>query len=614
MRIFVKTKQGQRGLALWNARRRRASKADSTGLASIVMAGVIVVLVGLISLGFALVASRAQQNTRNSQVSAAANYAAQAGINDAIAYFQKNPSQTINKCDSLLNAAPFNQSLATDTKYSCVLIYPSTASSGPSTLTYSGLQPYKSQTVKLSSSSSPQSLMFSWQATDRANNKFVPPAQGGQLFDETSWGTNKYAPMLRLSLYPVTADGSLASAKANYKTFYLYPINQGAVAQLDFAATANGSIVKAACGISFTLGNYTNANGYDCNVIVNNLTANSASYYYAQLTPLYQQTDAKIQGTNASGGSLTFLSSQTIIDVTAKSGTSVKRLQARVGDSSSSAVNSDRFPDFAIRSANSLCKRLTVNGLQVSVDQGLQVAVGPGNVDQDNPPPGGLDNSCPDVFAPKPLPTDFTISASPSSLTIPGGYSDSTTITTTINGSFNSAISLSTGRLPAKVTVAFETNPIPPPGNGTSKLVVSVASGARSGHYSFTVTGTGGGLSHSTTIALTITPKPRNCPHTDPTCLPGQTCAAYGLYCCIQHPADFACCLTPELCLPPGIPTGYNPCTGPWPPGGVVVCPPIPLPNGGPPPPLPPSPEPIPPPPPPPPPPPICQPTPGTPC
>ena len=99
---------------------------------------------------------------------------------------------------------------------------------------------------------------------------------------------------------------------------------------------------------------------------------------------------------------------------------------------------------------------------------------------------------------------NFTISASPTSLTIDPGNSGHSTITTTISGGFDSAVSLSASGQPSRVTVSFSPSSIPAPGSGSSTMTVTVNRRARAGTYPITVKGTGGGLNHTTTVTLTI--------------------------------------------------------------------------------------------------------------
>ena len=100
---------------------------------------------------------------------------------------------------------------------------------------------------------------------------------------------------------------------------------------------------------------------------------------------------------------------------------------------------------------------------------------------------------------------DFSISASPSSVTVQQGNNGTSTISTTALNGFNNAITLSASGQPAGVTVTFGTNPIPAPGTGTSLMTMAVGGSVTPGTYTITVTGVGGGITHTTTVSLTVT-------------------------------------------------------------------------------------------------------------
>jgi len=100
---------------------------------------------------------------------------------------------------------------------------------------------------------------------------------------------------------------------------------------------------------------------------------------------------------------------------------------------------------------------------------------------------------------------NFTLSASPTSLSVAAGGSGTSTISTTVSGGFNSAVSLSATGLPTGVTAAFSPTSIAAPGSGSSTLTFTAASTAAAGTSTITVNASGGGVSHSTTISLTIT-------------------------------------------------------------------------------------------------------------
>ncbi len=99
----------------------------------------------------------------------------------------------------------------------------------------------------------------------------------------------------------------------------------------------------------------------------------------------------------------------------------------------------------------------------------------------------------------------FTISASPSSVSVVAGSNGSSTITTAISGGFNSAVALTASGAPSGVTVSFNPGSIGAPGSGSSSVTFAVASTVAAGTYSITITGTGGGLVESTTVSLTVT-------------------------------------------------------------------------------------------------------------
>ena len=101
---------------------------------------------------------------------------------------------------------------------------------------------------------------------------------------------------------------------------------------------------------------------------------------------------------------------------------------------------------------------------------------------------------------------NFTIAASPASVTVTQGASGTSTITITSTGGFSSATTLSATGLPSGVTAAFSTNPVTPAANGsvTSTLTLTASAAATVGTATVTITGTSGSLTHSTTIALTV--------------------------------------------------------------------------------------------------------------
>jgi hypothetical protein len=104
-----------------------------------------------------------------------------------------------------------------------------------------------------------------------------------------------------------------------------------------------------------------------------------------------------------------------------------------------------------------------------------------------------------------PPPADFTISASPTSVSIQQGSSGNSTISTTIVGSAGT-VSLSAGVSPSGPTASL--SPAAVSAGGSSTLTVSVGPSVPTGSYTVTVTGNEGSNTHSTTVAVTVTAPP----------------------------------------------------------------------------------------------------------
>jgi len=100
-------------------------------------------------------------------------------------------------------------------------------------------------------------------------------------------------------------------------------------------------------------------------------------------------------------------------------------------------------------------------------------------------------------------PADFSLGASPATLSIGQGGSASSVIGITPINLFTGAVALSASGLPAGVTASF--TPVSTATN-TSTLTLTATGTATVGTANVTITGTSGTLSHSTTIALTVTP------------------------------------------------------------------------------------------------------------
>ena len=94
---------------------------------------------------------------------------------------------------------------------------------------------------------------------------------------------------------------------------------------------------------------------------------------------------------------------------------------------------------------------------------------------------------------------NFTLSASPGTLTIAQGASGSSAIGIARSGGFTGAVSFAASGLPGGVTAAFG-----PVSAGGTTLTLTASAAAATGPATVTVTGTGGGLTRTASIRVTV--------------------------------------------------------------------------------------------------------------
>jgi subtilase family serine protease len=98
----------------------------------------------------------------------------------------------------------------------------------------------------------------------------------------------------------------------------------------------------------------------------------------------------------------------------------------------------------------------------------------------------------------------FSLTPSASGANVAVGTPARITLTTAAVNGFNSAITLSLSGLPSGVTSGFSPTTIVAPGNGTSALTLTETSGATSGTYNPIVTATGGGVTKTLPLGLSV--------------------------------------------------------------------------------------------------------------
>ena len=95
---------------------------------------------------------------------------------------------------------------------------------------------------------------------------------------------------------------------------------------------------------------------------------------------------------------------------------------------------------------------------------------------------------------------NFTLSASPSSLTITRSSHGSSTVTITPSNGFTGAVTFSASGLGNGTTASFSPNPA----TGSTTVTFTASGSAATGTRSITITGVSGSLTHTTTISLRV--------------------------------------------------------------------------------------------------------------
>lgn len=100
---------------------------------------------------------------------------------------------------------------------------------------------------------------------------------------------------------------------------------------------------------------------------------------------------------------------------------------------------------------------------------------------------------------------DFTVAASPAVVSCAAAGSATSTISVSPANGFNAGISLAASGLQSGISAAFAPSAIPAPGSGTSSLLLTTASSTPAGTYTIKITGSGGNLTKTIDLKLTVT-------------------------------------------------------------------------------------------------------------
>jgi type II secretory pathway pseudopilin PulG len=348
---------------------RLSLRENESGFASIVIALVLIVVLGLLTVGFAQLARNEQQQSLNKQLANQAYDAAESGINDArdaIMNGSLNSTNLPTNPNDCVNNTVLHPSInkGNGVSYPCILVnldpphiilnkFPALTNRY---LLFSTVDPSSNDpdpagtfTVQWSCDSSDADCAS---YTTPANK--TAPAAAGDLLESGTWAMDHYPPLIQVSITPVPAAGFTRDQLIqNTYTAFLYPSAPGSGGTYTFSGAANLGYINTNDAAEDDGGNTPivggdcsaasqQSTGYLCKVSLKGIPTTSTQYLIV-VSDYYETSD------DIAGG-------QAIIDSTGQAQDVLKRIQEVVPiGSNAEAVN---VPSDALTGQN-ICKLFT---------------------------------------------------------------------------------------------------------------------------------------------------------------------------------------------------------------------------------------------------------------
>jgi hypothetical protein len=328
---------------------------DQNGLVAFVIVMIVMILLTLIVLAFGKLVRREQKETLDRQLNTQAFYAAESGVNDAADALRQFPllaNQEYDQCDEFVTAATaagatINNVIDGAIVYSCLLVDPS-----PLELTYDSVPLNESVALPLQSGGSSgsvpiTSLEIYFNDSSLKNNVNLSGCPGLGTYP-VSYPATCQIGILRLELVPFTGPKSRDQLITDRAIAFVQPSSAGGSASFTYASASGdsqGLRHQAVCAAA-TLPRR-------CRVTITGIPGMTLGYL--RMRSIYRTTGVTIRA--FSGGTQVELSgAQAEIDATGRANDILKRIKVTRPIGS----GSDLFPEFALQTTRTQCKRMTV--------------------------------------------------------------------------------------------------------------------------------------------------------------------------------------------------------------------------------------------------------------
>jgi Tfp pilus assembly protein PilX len=309
-------------------------RLNEQGFVSLVVALTLIIILALLTVGFAQLSRREQKQALDKQLAVQANYASESGINDAYKAIQaadltNNPVRPGDvkpdptKCLDMTTvgvAGKYNPVInaASSVSYTCLLV-----DLEPTSIVYTPIRLDRpSRYITFSTSAIPKSFTVQWGSADGRNH--FPTHTSTGFLPASTWSTQGNLGVVAFSITPLNPSDR-TSLISNTLTTYLYPALNDTSTHPYSAGIGDGGgnapILSGDCIPSQTL--------YPCSAQVTGGFTNTGPYLIT-LQINYDDTDVKISGKDINNNDLHFPDGQAQIDSTGKAQDVLKRLQVRV--------------------------------------------------------------------------------------------------------------------------------------------------------------------------------------------------------------------------------------------------------------------------------------------
>lgn len=331
-------------------------RKNQSGMVSIMVTMILMVVMSLIVIGFAQISRRNQRQVLDRQLSTQAFYAAESGVNDIRQLIKTNGAPPA-KTDCANTGAYYSslQPVVNSTyniSYSCVLVNPT-----PTQLQFNSVDNTSSTVIKIESAdpAAPiKTLTFNWQPNASVSSPlaFCPTAATNVFSTSANWKCG-YG-VLRTDLASTDGPFTASTLATSTMTNFAVPVSGALGTTLNYAQGASNpnTLNTVACTTT------------KCQLNIDNMQGHAS--YYLRMSSLYLGVPLQINGTDINGNAVKFTGAQIIIDSTGKAQDVLRRIQTYVSATGRSDRNAN--PDNAVSSFGPVCKRFSATGNYFSND------------------------------------------------------------------------------------------------------------------------------------------------------------------------------------------------------------------------------------------------------